>query len=304
MCLKVYMNNQQAVFVQTFTPKDDISFIYQTLLMCCTEKSKQFYIYGGAVRDLIRNVKPQDVDIYIKDEVNVIRFLDFLKRADRLRKETCMRNSGYMLKTIEIQTSASSTCFVDISCDTSRDGAESSIYNCDFTCNNLIINREGSITTRLSPPVVYSHLSSPLWTVRCIGDVLAGNLVFMVPDELVNYMSPRRYIAFQVKISQRISKLVARGFKCPTVKLSLFENRPLKQHHYEDEHDMCPICKEEYSSKPTKETVVLKCEHHFHIDCIDTWIVSNKVNKTCPVCRQPIRLSWVPGNNIVQEEYK
>lgn len=298
------MNNQDISFVQSFAPKDDISFVYQTLLLCCTDKSKLFYIYGGAVRDIIRNTKPNDIDVYIKDEVNIVSFLDFLRRSDRLRKETCARNSGYMLKTIEIQTSMSTTCFIDITCDTSRDGAESSIYNCDFTCNNLIINREGNISTRLPPPRAYMNLSPPMWTVRCIGDALAGNLVFMVPDELINYMSPRRYISMQAKISQRINKLVARGFKQPLSKLTSFDNRPLKEYQFSDDNDACPICKEEYSSKPSKETVVLKCDHHFHIDCIDTWVTSTKASRTCPVCRQPLRLSWVIANNILMIEDK
>ena len=44
---------------------------------------------------------------------------------------------------------------------------------------------------------------------------------------------------------------------------------------------LCPICHEE-------DTVVrhtLKCNHTFHLHCIDTWL---RKNRTCPICRYTI----------------
>jgi len=46
----------------------------------------------------------------------------------------------------------------------------------------------------------------------------------------------------------------------------------------------CIICFEELKEEAT---TVLKCNHKFHADCIHKW-VHNKVDKTCPTCRDVI----------------
>uniref|UniRef100_A0A7N2MHE9 RING-type E3 ubiquitin transferase n=1 Tax=Quercus lobata TaxID=97700 RepID=A0A7N2MHE9_QUELO len=43
----------------------------------------------------------------------------------------------------------------------------------------------------------------------------------------------------------------------------------------------CPICLSEYQSKETLKTIP-KCQHCFHIECIDEWF---SLNVTCPICR-------------------
>ncbi|KAK9994772.1 hypothetical protein SO802_024475 [Lithocarpus litseifolius] len=43
----------------------------------------------------------------------------------------------------------------------------------------------------------------------------------------------------------------------------------------------CPICLSEYQSKETLKTIP-KCQHCFHIECIDKWL---SLNATCPICR-------------------
>eukprot|EP01114_Cavostelium_apophysatum_P017761 TRINITY_DN5351_c0_g1_i1.p1 TRINITY_DN5351_c0_g1~~TRINITY_DN5351_c0_g1_i1.p1 ORF type:complete len:403 (-),score=83.00 TRINITY_DN5351_c0_g1_i1:1373-2581(-) len=45
----------------------------------------------------------------------------------------------------------------------------------------------------------------------------------------------------------------------------------------------CAICLSEY--EPGDKLRYLKCEHHFHSDCITTWL---KKNKVCPFCKRPI----------------
>ena len=44
--------------------------------------------------------------------------------------------------------------------------------------------------------------------------------------------------------------------------------------------DSCSICMEEL----TKNTVITKCGHVFHIDCLNKWLSKNY---SCPVCRDP-----------------
>eukprot|EP01018_Ginkgo_biloba_P028854 Gb_14785 [translate_table: standard] len=43
----------------------------------------------------------------------------------------------------------------------------------------------------------------------------------------------------------------------------------------------CPICLADFV-EGEKVRVLPKCNHYFHVDCIDTWLVSNS---SCPTCR-------------------
>ena len=57
----------------------------------------------------------------------------------------------------------------------------------------------------------------------------------------------------------------------------------------------CGICLSEY-----QEGEVLKylpCHHHFHLECIETWLISNK---TCPYCKHP---ADKPLEEEAQENY-
>jgi len=45
----------------------------------------------------------------------------------------------------------------------------------------------------------------------------------------------------------------------------------------------CSICLADYENKELLRR--LPCQHHFHKECVDSWL---RVNATCPNCRQPI----------------
>lgn len=51
-----------------------------------------------------------------------------------------------------------------------------------------------------------------------------------------------------------------------------------------DDDGQCCICLNAFEDE--EETRVLPCEHHYHKDCVDAWLL---VNATCPTCREPIR---------------
>ena len=44
----------------------------------------------------------------------------------------------------------------------------------------------------------------------------------------------------------------------------------------------CGICLCDYQDGEMLK--YLPCHHHFHLECIDTWLVTNK---TCPYCKHP-----------------
>ncbi|KAF2289225.1 hypothetical protein GH714_030004 [Hevea brasiliensis] len=55
----------------------------------------------------------------------------------------------------------------------------------------------------------------------------------------------------------------------------------------------CAVCLCEFSDKD-KLRLLPMCSHAFHIDCIDTWLLSNS---TCPLCRGTLMSSSLPMEN-------
>ncbi|XP_026424753.1 RING-H2 finger protein ATL20-like [Papaver somniferum] len=47
------------------------------------------------------------------------------------------------------------------------------------------------------------------------------------------------------------------------------------------DNNICSICLSEYQPKETLKTMPA-CNHCFHVDCIDVWLL---LNSTCPICR-------------------
>ncbi|CAA7032869.1 unnamed protein product [Microthlaspi erraticum] len=47
---------------------------------------------------------------------------------------------------------------------------------------------------------------------------------------------------------------------------------------------ICPICLSEYASNETVGCLS-RCEHCFHITCIDTWL---QLHRSCPLCRNKV----------------
>jgi len=47
-----------------------------------------------------------------------------------------------------------------------------------------------------------------------------------------------------------------------------------------DEEVLCVICQENINKNEIIRKI--KCNHYFHVDCIDQWLVNNK---TCPTCK-------------------
>lgn len=48
-------------------------------------------------------------------------------------------------------------------------------------------------------------------------------------------------------------------------------------------NDNCAICLEDFTNFSNTKT--LKCNHKFHVSCINKW---KKSNNTCPICRETI----------------
>ncbi|KAF2325342.1 hypothetical protein P3X46_003404 [Hevea brasiliensis] len=55
----------------------------------------------------------------------------------------------------------------------------------------------------------------------------------------------------------------------------------------------CAVCLSEFSEED-KLRLLPACSHAFHIDCIDTWLLSNS---TCPLCRRTLYTPGLPFEN-------
>lgn len=61
---------------------------------------------------------------------------------------------------------------------------------------------------------------------------------------------------------------------------------PVQQPDSSDDNDQgCPICTDDF--QPGQDQRVLPCDHRFHPECIDPWLLN--VSGTCPMCRIDLR---------------
>jgi hypothetical protein len=68
---------------------------------------------------------------------------------------------------------------------------------------------------------------------------------------------------------------------------------PTKKYQKTDKYDTCPICLNEYEEGV--KIRLLLCEHVYHIECIDKWLLRN--NRFCPVCKRRV----LPGGESDSE---
>ncbi|KAL0802940.1 hypothetical protein Bca101_058116 [Brassica carinata] len=61
----------------------------------------------------------------------------------------------------------------------------------------------------------------------------------------------------------------------------------------------CPVCLCEFETED-KLRLLPKCSHAFHVDCIDTWLLSHS---TCPLCRSNILLSDFSSRHSPSSSY-
>lgn len=75
---------------------------------------------------------------------------------------------------------------------------------------------------------------------------------------------------------------------------SALKKIPTKKYQKTDKYDTCPICLNEYEEGV--KIRILPCEHAYHIECIDKWLLRN--NRACPVCKRRV----IPGGSDSESE--
>lgn len=266
------------------------------------------YVFGGWVRDTLRGEQFQDMDIRVPCLEVAKAFIKYLEESDRMVSletkttgEQYIPNVDYQSYSMVIQTPKTAELKIDISYSHAVVLGENSLNNCDFTANNLMMDIEGNISTRIKAYEIGKgkEFNESQWTAKCIRDCMEGKLVWMIPDRFSKILGATTQTLFMEKMNMRLDKMLKKGFVLTDEHLTSFrllKLRPVASLAVECEATMCSICHQDYADTQEKETTVSKCTHHFHAGCIQQWIQKKREEgqrePKCPCCRQEIVLYY------------
>jgi hypothetical protein len=204
-----------------------------------------------------------------------------------------------------IQTPMTSELKIDISYSHALVLQENSLKCCDFSINNLMMDSIGNVNTRIKAYQIGKsrEYSEAEWIAKCIRDCMERKLVWMIPDRFSQSLPADSKNLFMEKMNMRLDKMLSKGFVLTGEHLTSFrllKLRPVASLPFDDtiERDatMCAICQENYSETSDKPTAVSKCSHHFHLECIQKWILKKReegqTEPKCPCCRKEIELYY------------
>ena len=167
---------------------------------------------------------------------------------------------------------------------------------CAFTCDNLVIDSEGNIST------VYNHnqvnnFTNVKWINSCINDILNSKFRIMLYETMNTLEMIYSY-------NEMFNQLIRNGLeydRCNTKNLTHFNFVEMKRHTdiktFSCQRDVsvsCGICQEKYEDEPQKGTILVGCLHDFHVDCLQKWI-SKSIQQNCPICRSNLRFQLIKG---------
>jgi hypothetical protein len=294
-----------------YKPISTLTMISRMMTSVCNDlkiiPNDTFYFKGGCVRDMIHGVESfADVDVVIHRSpvisppattpatttrmVTARTFLSAFQKllvlSDRLQRSVSGGNGPEQYSHVKfwIDHGGSSVC-LDFTLRNTIYGRKSDDV-CDFTCNNLIMRPDGSISTRLKPPsFIEDYDDQPArWTMKCIQDCIAKKLIFME--------KPKRegqHILRLIRLLRRQSKMLSKGytFQDPSQQLTPYRTIAAVEGPRTD-LGPCPICHDEYAEGTQEETILLACNHHYHLECFEQTLMSGR--KTCAVCRRNVAL--------------
>lgn len=192
-------------------------------------------IYGGWVRDKLLGVQPEDMDVRVSCLPLATKFIQSLKESERmimLETRSTVDTPGYSLVyqcfSMCIKTPLTEELRIDISYSLASSLREESLNHCDFTANNLQVNRSGTISTRIKAWQIGLEISEADWLARCIRDCMQKKLVWMIPDRFSKRMgeTEESRSEFMEKMRLRLQKMKSKGFKLTGEHLTSFRLVP------------------------------------------------------------------------------
>ena len=172
-----------------------------------------------------------------------------------------------------------------------------------LTCCNLTVNFDGTMSTIITHDKINRH-SAASWLMSCIHDALHKKFRVVLLDYT---NSPDKLQAY----TQQVHDMLARGViydKEGSKNLTSYHFVELKSHCHIKEYSnrdvslCCNICQEQYDTEPSKKSVLLRCLHDYHVDCLQKW-VQQSLNNPCPICRASVNYEPISGfgDNQVDE---
>ena len=148
-----------------------------------------------------------------------------------------------------------------------------------FTCDNLAMTFNGNIHTIV--PSAYETYDECDWITQCINDTISKKFS-IIP------LMDKQNISLLIDVNQQYNEIIKQGFTyVANINDIIFKNhKDIKVYCERDISVSCSICREDYCGHKLSDTVLLKCLHDFHIDCVHSWIKIN--NNKCPLCRVDI----------------
>ena len=295
-----------------YRKRDDLKFILEGIQQFSLPSSyhgtNKAFVYGGYVRDTLLGQPFTDMDICVPCYDIAAKFIQWLEQSHRIisletrtHTETDLPDIDYQSFSMVIQTPRTPELKIDISYSHAVTLQENSLRCCVFTCDNLMMDINGSIFTRINAYQIEKNneYSEAEWTAKCIRDCIEGKLVWMIPNRFSEGLLSSAKNSFMEKMNMRLDKMLSKGFVLTGEHLTSFrllKLRPVSSLSAECDATICPICQENYSDTSDKSTAVSKCSHHFHTVCIQKWISKKREEgqsePKCPCCRKEIELYY------------
>jgi hypothetical protein len=168
-----------------------------------------------------------------------------------------------------------------------------------ITCDNLAIDFDGTISPIISHHLVKGHTNIS-WVTSCIQDIMEKKFRAIILEDIFAsggvdpLMSPFDKLILQNEIIENMGHFGYEFDKETTKNLTshrfydLISHTEVKEYDREREISMsCSICREDYFENMDKKTILIGCNHDFHIDCLKKWFNQNK--RSCPICRTGIQ---------------
>ncbi|XP_020276386.1 RING-H2 finger protein ATL48-like [Asparagus officinalis] len=143
--------------------------------------------------------------------------------------------------------------------------------NCFNANNGLSTNVTGEITVALVIITFFLFIVAFVLYLRVKG--YSGTIGFSTPTS--HHLNLQKQA-----LDQSIIK---------SLPVTLFQTKELVECGLE-----CAVCLSKVNDGE-KIRFLPKCKHGFHIECIDTWFLSNS---TCPLCRNPVNLAEIPVQSL------
>lgn len=313
---------------QSYVRLSTKEFIFNKLQEYTRDCEKDIFVFGGYVRDTLRQDPTNDMDIAAPPKA-IHKFIRMLRDSERLLENNKDTERGvqpiedptYPVTKIVFDSPTEREVKIDlVSCKSSM------LDYCDFTCNNLVMHNSG-LRTRIGK-------KDEQTLSRCLKDTYTKTLRFMMPEhnpvrcprhncssrdhpyDVPHCLGCKKFLrGLQFKLIERTHHMLKKGYTfpedhepLPSYFPSEITNLVFPKEESKKECENCAICMDEINTKT--ENCVLKCGHTFHSCCLKELISkSGEVTEygrrdcaECPLCRKNVEIQMTCDLKAAAEE--